>query len=79
MRHQDRAVQMVEDVLRCAAKNILAQAGMAIGPHDDKIAAIVVGTAQQGVARIIAGGWKACGLHLDPVAGQGLGKVSSGD
>ena len=74
MRHQHRAGEVVQDILGGAAKNILAQARMAIGPHDDEVAAIVIGTAQQGVARIIAGGGKACGFHLDAVAGQGLGR-----
>ena len=70
---------MVQDILGGAAENILAQARMAIGPHDDKVAAIVIGAAQQGMACIVASGGNACGFHFDAVAGQGFGKVSSGN
>ncbi len=79
MRHQHRAGEVVQDILGGAAKNILAQARMAIGPHDDEVAAIVIGAAQQGMARVITCGGEACGLHLDAVAGQGFGKVSTGN
>src|SRR5689334_4995207 len=79
MRHQHRTGEVVQDILGGAAENILAQARMAIGPHDDEVAAIVIGAAQQGVARVIAGGGNACSFHLDAMAGQGFGEVSAGD
>ena len=63
---------MAQHELGGAAEYIFAQARVAIGPHDDEVAAVVIGAAEQCMACVIAGSWETRGLCLDTVAGERL-------